>query len=278
MKQQYVNLTHWGVLSVKGSDAQSFLQGQITYDIQRLDEQHHHISAICNPQGRVVSLFELVKHDAQYLLFMPREIIEHTMQYLQKYTVFYGVTMEDCSEQYQCLAVIGDDPSILSEGYRRILLGKQLTLYFGRDLEPLQERLSATYEQGSLNEWNQWLCETMRPELSKSLIEQLLPHHIGLVDLGAISFDKGCYTGQEIVARMQYRGNLKQHLHAGYYICPKEQPPGSPIIEGKDHTVGTLLVSAEVSKEKHRCLTTIKSSALNHQLYVAQQPQRLHID
>jgi len=155
-----------GWLKVSGIDAKKLLQGQLTCDVDKLPPEGS-LGAHCNPQGRIISLFWLFRIDPDYYLQMPQSLVAIALKALQKYAVFYQVTLSDVSEAPEM-------PFKPTDKYTDIL-----------------STIPAIY-----------------PETS----EKFLPHDLNLPLLGAVSFDKGCYTGQEIIARMQYLGKSKNHL------------------------------------------------------------------
>lgn len=157
-------------LRVEGQDAATFLQGQITADIHHLnfivpcqtDERTTGLAALCNRQGRVITLFWIIKTDNGFHLLLPTVLAEKVAQYLKIFIFRAKVTLaiEDVTES---------------------------------DLTTLPSEL-------------------IIPWITESNSEAYVPQMLSLDILGAISFKKGCYTGQEIVARMQYLGKHKRRL------------------------------------------------------------------
>lgn len=158
------------LLKVSGADALKLLQGQLTCDVETVTPEKSRMGALCNPQGRVISLFRVFKHEDAFYLFMQRSMVSITLAALKKYAVFYKTELTDVSDLLKSM-----QPQIINERYADIHQG-----------------LPAIY-----------------PETSG----KFLPHDLNLHEHGAISFDKGCYTGQEIIARMHYKAKLKNHLY-----------------------------------------------------------------
>lgn len=189
------------LLKISGTDACKFLQGQLTNDVSALTDRQFTLSAHCNPQGRVISLFYLIFLNEVYYLLMPSDILPITLTALKKYAVFFKSALEDTTQELtNVLAQIGN-PSLfdIHAGVPRI-----------------------------------------HPETSGAF----LPHDINLDKLGAISFNKGCYTGQEIIARMQYRGKLKKRMQKATFATDHPPQPGV------DDKIGIVV---DVSRQNNHC-------------------------
>ncbi len=209
MRTQESDMTTFGLVSIAGEQAKKFLQGQLTCNLDEVTASRPTLGAHCNPQGRVISFFLLFFHDDRYYLQMPRALIPIAMQALQKYAVFFKVTLTDVSDTFNPSAMLKNLPTMkLSEG------------------------IPAIY-----------------PETS----EKFLPHELNLPALGAVSFNKGCYTGQEIIARMQYRGKLKNHLYRAIVDSPLVLTRGADIYsEGK--SCGTLVDYCQTENNRYELL------------------------
>lgn len=198
-----IHLTHMGLLRISGDGAQKLLQGQLTCNLDDLKLGHLQLAAHCNPQGRVISLFHLFHEQNSYYLHLPRTLLPIAANALKKYAVFFKVTVEDASEEFMQLGCF-DHPlpeNALSfafqEGAPRFLC-----------LMPADSSVDAV----SSNDWQLFEIRSKIPAIYAETSELFLPHELNLPALNAVSFNKGCYTGQEIIARMQYRGKLKKHL------------------------------------------------------------------
>lgn len=223
-------LDHEGLLAVRGADAAKFLQGQVTCNLNYLSPTQSSLGARCTPKGRMLSSFRIVAVEDGYLLAMDRELIASQQADLQKYAVFSKSKLNDESQDWVRFGLAGGD-AVLSE------LGLQLgdasdslssagqllavRLSDGRaelwapvaEAARLQSHLAAHLPQAPLNDW---LLAQIRAGIGQvfgATRELFIPQMINLQALGGVSFKKGCYTGQEIVARMQYLGKLKRRLH-----------------------------------------------------------------
>jgi folate-binding protein YgfZ len=226
----YCHLSHESLLAVRGPDAAKFLQGQITCNLDYLNEQRSSLGARCTAKGRMLSSFRIVKQGDGYLLAMASELLEAQLVELKKYAVFSKVTLSDESAAWTRFGLNGAD-TIQQE------LGRQLpdeadAVAHGGDLLAVRlsdgrvelwvpsdqaarsgERLASRLSEVSLDTW---LLAQVRAGIGQVFgptRELFIPQMINLQALGGVSFKKGCYTGQEIVARMQYLGKLKRRLY-----------------------------------------------------------------
>ncbi len=192
-------LSDQGLIKIQGNDAKKFLQGQLTCDAERTIS----LGAHCNPQGRVLSLFYLFQYQDAYYLLMQQSMVPIALSALMKYAVFFKITLTDDSKNWHVSGVINDDVSL--EQAVRIPVTESLYILAGEN-----NKIQATHET---NVWHQHRIKSGIPAIYPETSGKFLPHELNLPALDAVSFDKGCYTGQEIIARMHYRGKLKTHLY-----------------------------------------------------------------
>lgn len=215
------NLAHLGQISVAGPDAKKFLQGQLTCHLDEITTTQSRLGAHCNPQGRIISFFRLFLFNDSFYLQMPRELIPIALKALQKYAVFFKVKLHDASDELVSQGYIGDslkdvpqevDEQLTQDEYLCIKILGEVTRYlYISKTHKIPAFDSAT--SGKEEEWKRIDIASRIPTIYPETSERFLPHEIDLPKLNAVSFDKGCYTGQEIIARMQYRGKLKKHLY-----------------------------------------------------------------
>lgn len=231
-----------GALSVSGADAASFLQGQFTNDVTALAPGGGQLSAWCSPKGRVLANFTLRCIAADHFeLLLPRLLLEAVQRRLSMFVLRAKVTLRDASDAAIRIGVggpaaaervaglAGSAPPLLrwtaiEGGSVAALPGSRFIASVDPASAPgLWDRLAAGTRAAGLPCW-QWL--TIRagvPVILPPTQDQFVPQMLNLDLLGGISFHKGCYAGQEIVARMQYLGRLKERLalaHAGRALVP----------------------------------------------------------
>lgn len=216
-------------LSITGADSLKFLQGQASCDVFALDQNSFSFGTLNTPKGRMYSLFKVIQTDEGLILGMHESLFETTLSKLQKYAVFSKCTLKEVS-----LASIGlvfenqsgfDDFCIqnaISQGAFR-KSSKQTQHYLltnARELRievwlPLDEIEALIQNQTALIPSETWYAlETLSgiPELYPESLEEFILQNLNLHELNAVSFKKGCYTGQEIIARLKYLGTQKKQL------------------------------------------------------------------
>jgi len=226
-----------GLIQFKGSDAEKFLQGQLTCDVTALTEDRIQPGAYCSPQGRIRANFFLVQTSADvYLMILPTDQVSFLLETMTPYVAFFQTEMSDVTAEFEIMgiseeltseknAIQWSDaldlqqpvnqwqrtsqnnlsciklPSLLSQWLVLNQLEQQdQTL----DLSQLTELSFIRWVEAQLRSGHIWIDSSNR--------DHFLPHDISLPALGAVSFTKGCYAGQEIVARMHYRGDPKYQL------------------------------------------------------------------
>ena len=261
-------LTHEGVIAVDGPDAERFLQGQLTCDVAHLGAKQSTLGARCNPKGRMQSSFRLHRSETGFLLSMAQELVTPQVTELSKYAAFFKASLSDQSDQWIRLGLWGEhtDKALAAADLERPAGPGQVTttldarvlslpdgayevwLTTGRALEATDQLL----QHSSADNLNNWLLRQIQAGLGQvtgPTLELFIPQMLNLQQLGGVSFKKGCYTGQEIVARMQYLGKLKRRMYrlllAGE-ACPDA---GTPIIDrDSGKTVGEVVIAARGRK------------------------------
>lgn len=196
------------VLQVSGEDRKEFLQGQLTCNLDTLDIGAVTLGAQCNPQGKVISTFYLLADHDAYFIITNKDILPQQHGALNKYAAFSKVELE-LADHIQIYGVAGQGTDAWVQAQQSLD-----TPYFAVSLEsnrwlwisivPVTDH--AEFVEGAQKDW--WGFEILSgyPHLKPALVEQFIPQMLNLQALDAVSFDKGCYTGQETVARAKYRG------------------------------------------------------------------------
>ncbi len=210
-------LSQMGLLRIHGPDAVRFLQGQLTCDVNALNDQQWTLGACCTAKGRMVANFAIARHEHDVWLRLPREQVTALQQHLSKYAVFFKATLEDISDQWIVLAHRNpesshDAPRLLNwQVHERTLTWPQGNEYWLPATDAEQRLTQATHlcdeqywQQSDDQQGVIWVNEQTR--------EHWIPQNIDWHRHDGVSFNKGCYTGQEIVARLQYLGKSKKHV------------------------------------------------------------------
>jgi tRNA-modifying protein YgfZ len=224
------DLTDYGLLKVSGLDAKKLLQGQLTCDVEKITPTASCLGAHCNPQGRIISLFYLFLMQETYYLLMPRNMVELSMAALKKYAVFYKVALSDASHHFVIVGYRGKEIALTMQTANiAVHASRHIIITDIKDKKSLWDTLVGKAQLADMNAWKCLDIHDGIPMIYPESSGQFLPHEINLHALNGISFDKGCYTGQEIIARMHYRGKLKTGLHQARITETTLPPPGSDI-------------------------------------------------
>lgn len=228
-----VDLSHHGLIRFFGDDAQTFLQNQLTCDIRKINPHQAQYGGYCTPKGRVLASFLLWQQDGDYLMELPISTAA-IQKRLALYVLRAKVQLTDASNDLVRIGIAGPDSAILIEQITRsprrsdqpslqVMHNENLTILC---LTPTRMELLTSIENApalweQLNQrakpvgadcWD-WLdIQCGIPVILPETQEEFLPQMINLDALGGVSFKKGCYPGQEIVARTQYLGKLKRRM------------------------------------------------------------------
>ncbi len=240
------DLSHYGLIRVSGIEAESFLQNQFCNDVRRVNPARSQLNGYCTPKGRLLALFRLFQQDDNdYLLRLPREILKPTLKRLRMFVLMSKVTLEDDSNtrvsmgysgpeaEKHLAAILGSAPA----GIDACLHTETLSVIRVRGPHPrfeihgdeaavheLWDALSAQARPAGSAAWALLEIHAGLPEIVAATREAFVPQMLNLQALDALSFHKGCYPGQEIVARMHYLGKLKRRMyriHADTDNCPQ---------------------------------------------------------
>lgn len=278
-------LTQLACIDVSGEDASSFLQNQLSNDINALSDTQAQLSAYCSAKGRVLSLFYVIKTANSFLLLLPRDRLEATIKRLRMFVLMSKVTIEDGSDQHLCLGVSGDNSAkVLShlgldtvetafavsqnQGIAvRLPEARYLLLL---DLQQAQSVWNAFSQEARLLASRDWVkldIEMGLPQVYQATSEAFVPQMLNLHSLNGISFSKGCYPGQEVVARMKYLGKLKRRMYLAELKDDHPPAPGEDVLGNEEKAVGTVVDVAPLGQGQ---------SALLMVLQVAHSEEPLH--
>ncbi len=219
-----VNLSDWSLLTCQGDDKKSYLQGQITCDVVTLEQHTATLGAYCDAKGKMVSLFHLFHYQNGYGIFLPKAIAESTLTELKKYAMFSKVEIE--KSQQSLFGLMGgsanawiDNHSESEGNVREISIGYAVKISENRWLILSEEsNIESAFDQHSNvvfafdDLWERENILAAMPNLSPETQNTFIPQAVNLQALNGISFKKGCYRGQETVARAKYRGINKRAL------------------------------------------------------------------
>lgn len=274
----FLRLENYGVLKVAGLDAKKFLQGQLTCDLEKITDQTSTLAAHCNPQGRVISLFYLCYFQEAYYLIMPSSLIPLTIVALKKYAVFSKVTINDASALWNIIGVV----NIKNEFSAKIInissekINRHLVMVDHAEAEKFCLQLADHYKHIPHPDWHLLDIFNLKPTIYPETSAKFLPQELNLIHLGAVSFDKGCYTGQEIIARLHYRGKLKKRLYCAQITLQNYKPLlGEDVFQNTNHDIIEVGIIVDICEHNNKYFTLIildDESAKKGNLFLKNDP------
>lgn len=262
----FCTLSHEGVLAVRGADASKFLQGQLTCNLNYLSDTQASLGARCTQKGRMQSSFRILLDGDGVLLAMATELLAPQLADLKKYAVFSKSKLTDESAAWVRFGVDHGDAALSSLGLDlpadtdsvarndgRIAIRvspDRAELWVAADqADVIKGKLSALLAEGDLNQWLLGQIRAGIGQVMPSTRELFIPQMLNLQAVGGVSFKKGCYTGQEIVARMQYLGKLKRRLYRLTLDASELPEPGTPLFSPTHGSaIGEVVLAANAGQ------------------------------
>jgi folate-binding protein YgfZ len=214
-------------MRVRGPDARAFLQGQLSNDIERLSQDTLLRASLNTPQGRALALMGLVASDSDVLAVMPRELIANISTLLKRYVLRSKVTLADDSAAFRIVGLQATDAT--APGMQ---MGQLCRYGIGADQRMLLLQSSAGEAADVIYDmprerWRALDIAAGLPYLSVASSGEFVAQMLNLDCVDAISFNKGCYTGQEVIARAHYRGRVKRRMQRFVTHAPAALRPNT---------------------------------------------------
>jgi folate-binding protein YgfZ len=212
-----VDLPDNALVAITGDDAAAFLQGQLTNDVLALAPGQAQWTGWCSPKGRLLASLLLARDAEGYLAMLPAELAPAIAKRLSMYVLRSKVKIADVSAQHARLGVVGpgagDAVRDLAGGERLVLpIASGIYVVIAPNDDARLEALRAATRPAHVNDWTLALIRAGIPTVVAATQDEFVPQMANFDLIGGVSFKKGCYTGQEIVARTQYRGILKKRM------------------------------------------------------------------
>ena len=265
-------LNHFGLIRVSGTDALTFLQGQFGNDVNALQDHNQQLNCYSNPKGRLLAIFRLFRFENSYYLRMPREIIDATLQRLKMFVLMSKVVLEDASEAFIGLGLSGNGATATVAEQLGAAPTVNGTLANAKMIALCINDSPARYElyiksaiehsltpNASSDHWRYQDILAGLPSIYTASCEVFVAQMVNLQLIHGLSFKKGCYPGQEIVARMHYLGKLKRRMYLVTIHGETPPPINSPIYQ-QDQTVrvGEVVDACQIEEQAMRALVVLK--------------------
>ena len=266
------DLSELGLIAVQGADAANFLQGQFSNDVSEVSERRSQLNAYCSPKGRLLAIFRLFLRDGVYYLLLPQDILDATLKRLRMYVLRAQVTLSNASDRLihigvfgpgaaaRAAVLLGNLPNEVNEVaqiqrpdglftvlrlpgtvQRFVIVGEFAGIKAVWDaLQPDALRVSAEY-------WRLLDIRAGLPTIHTATMDTFVPQMVNLDLLGGVSFTKGCYPGQEIVARTHHLGSIKRRMVRAWTDAPDPPVPGDTLYTTSDSQAVGQVVDAQLS-------------------------------
>lgn len=242
--QGAVRLTDWGVVRASGNDAAAFLQGQLTQEVLRLDAGTVRLAGYCSAKGRLLASFVVWRRGpAEFLLACSADLLPALLKRLKMFVLRAKCQLEDASAEWPLWGLAGDAAAAAlgagapAAAWRRVAPDEASELLRLDDVQGVPRWLFAGAEPPVLpalapEAWAWLEVQSAVPRIVAATVEQFVPQMVNLELVGGVNFQKGCYPGQEIVARSQYRGTLKRR--AFLFDADAPAAPGQDVYAADD--------------------------------------------
>jgi folate-binding protein YgfZ len=260
-------LDELGVIAVTGTDAASFLQAQLTNDSTGLDAARVQLNGYCTAKGRLIAVFDQWRDGDAICLQLPREILAPVMKRLSMFVLRAKARLDDASAQWATIGVVGPGAAallreafgaapdvgqtVVAEGLRinRLADGAQARERFvlrchATQAATVRGRLSAA-QPVAAGVWWWSQIDAAHPTVVAATQEAFVPQMINLEVLGGVNFKKGCYPGQEVVARSQYLGKLRRRMSLAHVDVDHVVAGGDVWFFGQDDPAGKVVLAAD---------------------------------
>lgn len=259
------DLSAYSLIEARGDEAQLFLQGQFSNDLRQVSAGAGQMNTYNSPKGRMLACMRVFSRDDSYCLRLPAELLDSTLKRLRMFVLRSKVTLNDISNVVARIGVggVGADRYLeQAAGHIPLELDRAtqhegLTLIRVPGIQPrfeiygdvdrikaLWNRLSAVATPIGFGPWKWMDIQAGVPDLYTATSDEFVLQMLNLHLLNGVSFTKGCYTGQEVVARMHYLGNLKKRMYLAHIACDTRPGAGDNLYEsgtGNEQSVGRIV-------------------------------------
>jgi folate-binding protein YgfZ len=239
-------LTQLGVIMVTGPQAREYLQGQVTADLDRFNAGQVQLACCNSAQGRVQAVFWMLERHDGIALVLPASMIERTVARLRKYVLRSKVKIEAAAHlQVGSVAreVASPTPQSHSEMAHSEINGFSYFTLPGLNQAMALGTFDTSNDAGHEHDWKLAALRAGLPQVYPETHEAFVAQMLNIDLLGGISFEKGCYTGQEIIARAHFRGTVKRRMFL-FQTDGLAPAPGTRVLAGDQHA-GDVVDSAD---------------------------------
>ena len=279
------NLDGLGLIKASGEDAASFLHGQFTNDLNQVNPTLSQLSSYCNPKGRMLAIFRVFKKDDDFYLILRKDVLETVLKKLTMFKLMAKVDLSDVSDELVMFGIAGPETEsflknvitlptdidhstqdnettiirIPSESSRYLMISTP------DNAISLWKTLSEKTTQTNSNIWDLHDIQSGIAQVTAETSEAFIPQMVNLELIGGVNFQKGCYPGQEIVARTHYLGKPNRRMYRVSIDSSTDVPVGTNVFSIKDgeQAVGKIVSAEKSSSENSDALAVLRTANEN---------------
>ena len=286
LENKFILLNTSSMIKVEGDDRVPFLQGQLTQDIKLISHDKALFAGFCNPKGRVLAFMLCFEEHDSIHIQIDSSIAEPILRRLKMYVLRSKVSLNLLDNQFTCVGFVGSKTLLnqgikLPENYLDIVRSHDVMIMrVGKNTERFQLMGEASkvksfmqlnlpeYTSMSIESWNNLNILDGVPDIYPTTQEAFIPQSLNMDLIDGVNFKKGCYTGQEIVARTHYLGKVKRRMYRGFIESQDVLTPGDQILNEKKEVIGQLVRSAVENNSKTNMLIELRVDQAHEALYI----------
>lgn len=275
-----IPIPDYRIITVSGDEAASFLQNLLTNDVNALNTHQAQLSGLCNPKGRLLAIFQLIRREQDYLIVLPAELAGAIAQRLTMFKLRSKVDIA-VSDSLVAVGIINPN-NTLSDLPAEIMHGNQTEqgLLIKQASADNQERFLMICEQETTPLLSDWLSQDWQltsqaiwqlldiqagiPTVYNDSKEQFTPQQVNLDLVGGVSFKKGCYPGQEVVARLHYLGSPSRRMFLGKLNGSDLPVANTAVVDDKGSTLGHVVQAQSDNDNGILCQLSMKLSGIEN--------------
>lgn len=290
------DLSHLGRITVRGEDAATFLQGQLTNDLREIDPTRSQLTAYCSPKGRMLAIMLAFRRGDDYILQLPRERVAEVVKRLRLFVLRAQATLEEAADDLVAFGLAGpnacerladqlgaapEEP--FAAVHRESLMALRLPGLLPRfqilgplaDARALWGALDVHAAPVGQDQWALLDVLSGVPQVYTETVESFVPQMTNLDLVNGVSFKKGCYPGQEVVARTHYLGRLKRRMYRLAISGERPLKPGTPVRSpSREQPVGEVVDARPHPDGGLAGLAVLQIDAVDSALYVGDDRER----
>jgi len=275
-KNSFIPLPQLGVIHVSGEEAQPFLQNLLTNDVNALAINQSQLSGFCNAKGRLFAIFQLIRREGYFQIVLPNSMSTALQQRLTMFVLRAKVTISNESETMNCIGLTNsDDKSIaaLSLSENSVVNFEQSNRHLcivpqQQTSELLTQLDNQQWSLASNTLWEQYNIQEGIPTVFPETKEKFTPQQVNLDLINGVSFNKGCYPGQEVVARLHYLGKPSRRMFIAQAHSDNMPSVGDEVKTESDDVAGHIVQAQSKEPDSIQLLLSLKLAEIEHPLFI----------